>query len=211
LSSPADPGLVACPCCDLLFDVGRLRVGEKAYCSRCGEFLTRVQRDAFVKLQCYAITGLVCLVIGCSFPFLSFESSGLESVMSLPQTVVQLYDQGRPDLAFLVAAFIIFIPSAVLTLLLLLATCLVQQRFYAWMVPVARLVFHMQNWAMVEVFFIGVLVSLVKIGHMATVVMGLSFWGYGAFALFFIASLGCLDRLQYWNTLERLAGAAHAR
>jgi paraquat-inducible protein A len=209
-SSPA-PGLVACPCCDLLFDVGGLRDGEKARCTRCGEFLTRVRGDALVRLQCYAITGLVCLAIGCSFPFLSFKSSGLESVVTLPQTVVQLYDQGRPDLSFLVAAFIIGIPAAVLVLLLALATGMVRNKFRFWMVPAARLVFHIQNWSMVEVFFIGVLVSLVKIGHMATVVMGLSFWGYGAFALFFIFSIGCLDRLQCWNTLERLAETAGGR
>ncbi len=203
--SAADPGLVACPSCDLLFDVSGLRHGEKARCSRCGGFLTQVSDDAFERVQSFAFAGLICLVLGCVFPFLSFESSGLENTMTLPQTVEQLYSQGRPDLAFLVAGFIIVIPSAVLLLLLALSSCVIRQRFYPWMIPVTRLVFHMQNWAMVEVFFIGVLVSLVKIAHMATVVIGISFWGYGAFALCFIAAVSNLDRLQYWNQLERLA------
>jgi paraquat-inducible protein A len=210
LAAPAEPALVACPSCDLLFDVGGMRHGDKASCTRCGAFLTRVRDDVFVKLQAYTISGLVCLMIGCAFPFLSFESSGLESIMTLPQTAQQLYNQGRPDLAFLVAAFIIAIPGVVLALLLALSTCLIRGKYYAWMTPVTRLVFHMQNWSMVEVFFIGVLVSLVKIGHMATVVMGISFWGYGAFALFFISSVGCLDRLQCWNEIDRLAGVDHA-
>jgi len=210
LSDPVDPGLIACPSCDLLFDVSGMRHGEKATCSRCGNFLTRVRDDAFLKLQSYAIAGLVFLAIGCAFPFLSFKSSGLESIMTLPQTVQQLYDQGRPDLAFLVAGFIIIVPAAVLALLLLLSTCILKQKFYGWMIPITRLVFHMQAWAMVEVFFIGVLVSLVKIGHMATVVIGISFWGYGAFALCFIASVANLDRYQYWNELDRLAGLKHA-
>jgi paraquat-inducible protein A len=210
LATPVDPGLVACPSCDLLFDVGGMRHGEKASCSRCGAFLTRVRDDAFERLQSFAVSGLIFLMIGCAFPFLSFESSGLESVMTLPQTARQLYDQGRPDLALLVAGFIIAIPAAVLLLLLALSTCMIRQRFYSWMIPVTRLVFHMQNWAMVEVFFIGVLVSLVKIAHMATVVIGISFWGYGAFALCFVASVSNLDRLQYWNMLERLEGLKHA-
>lgn len=202
--------MVACPSCDLLYDVSGMHDGEKASCSRCGDFLTRVRNDSFMKLQSFSVAGLVCLMIGCAFPFMSFESSGLESIMTLPQTAQQLYDQGRPDLAFLVAAFIIAIPAAVLILLLALSTCMLRQRYYDWMMPMSRLVFHMQNWAMVEVFFIGVLVSLVKIGHMATVVIGISFWGYGAFALCFIASVANLDRLQYWNELERLAGPRHA-
>lgn len=211
MPSENDANLVACPSCDLLYDVGDMHHGEKASCSRCGCFLTRVRDDGFAKMQSYSIAGLICLVIGCSFPFLSFESSGIESIMTLPQTAQQLYDQGRPDLSFLVAAFIIFIPGAVLFLLLVLSTCMLRQKFYQWMIPVTRLVFHMQNWAMVEVFFIGVLVSLVKIGHMATVVMGISFWGYGAFSLLFISAVGCLDRLQYWNELDQLARLQHAR
>jgi paraquat-inducible protein A len=210
LAAPADPSLIACPCCDLLFDVSGMRHGEKASCSRCGDFLTRVRDDGFQRLQSYALSGLVCLMIGSAFPFLSFKSSGLENTMSLPQTVEQLYAQGRPDLAFLVAGFIIVIPATVLVLLLALSTCMIRQRFYDWMIPVTRLVFHMQNWAMVEVFFIGVMVSLVKIAHMATVVIGISFWGYGAFALCFVASVSNLDRLQYWNEIERLAGLKHA-
>lgn len=209
MSTQADSGLVACPSCDQLYDVGGMRHGEKASCSRCGNFLTRVRDDGFLRLQSFAIAGLVCLMIASAFPFMSFKSSGLESIMTLPQTAQQLYDQGRPDLALLVAGFIIFIPAAVLVLLLALSTCMIRQTFYGWMVPVTRLVFHMQNWAMVEVFFIGVLVSLVKIGHMATVVIGISFWGYGAFALCFIACVANLDRLQYWNELERLAGLKH--
>lgn len=210
VTTPVDTCLVACPSCDLLYDVGGMQHGEKASCSRCGDFLTGVRDDGFAKLQSYSITGLISLLIGCSFPFLSFESSGLESVMTLPQTALELYDQGRPDLALLVSGFIIFIPAVVLLLLLALSTCIIRKKYYSWMVPITRLVFHMQTWAMVEVFFIGVLVSLVKIGHMATVVIGISFWGYGAFSLFFILSIASLDRVQYWNELDRLAEVNHA-
>jgi len=209
-AGPVHHGLVACASCDLLFDVSGMRHGEKARCSRCGGFLTQVRNDGFVRLQSFAFSGLVCLVLGCAFPFLSFKSAGLENTMTLPQTVGQLYAQGRPDLALLVAGFIIVIPAAVLLLLLALSTCVLRQHFYSWMVPVTRLVFHMQNWAMVEVFFIGVLVSLVKIAHMATVVIGISFWGYGAFALCFVAAISSLDRFQYWNELERLADLKYA-
>ena len=207
----ARPCLVACPSCDLLYDVSELRHGQKAVCARCGDFLTRKLEDGFEKLQSYAIAGLVCLVIGCSFPFLSFKSSGLESVMTLPQMVTQLYQQGRADMALLVAGFIIVIPAVVLVLLLALSTCIIHRKYYSWMVPVTRLAFHLQSWSMVEVFFIGVLVSLVKIGHMATVVIGISFWGYGAFSLLFVFALASLDRLQYWNELDRLADINSAR
>jgi len=203
--SEADTDVVACPSCDLLSDVGALRAGEKAYCARCGQFLTAVRADTFVHLQAWSVSALIFLAIGCAFPFLSFKASGLESVMTLPETALSMYREGMPEVALLVAAFIIVIPAAVMALCLLLATCLARGHYAPWLPRVARFIFELQNWSMVEVFFIGVLVSLVKIAHMATVVIGISFWGYAAFSLCFVLSLSTLDRLQYWNAIERLA------
>jgi paraquat-inducible protein A len=59
---------------------------------------------------------------------------------------------------------------------------------------------------MVEVFIIGVIVSLVKIGHMAHVILGASFWSYVGFAICFTAALSGLDRLSVWREIERCSG-----
>ena len=71
-----------------------------------------------------------------------------------------------------------------------------------WLVPLGRVLFFLDPWSMVEVFVIGVIVSLVKIGAMATVVLGISFWAYVAFALCFAAMLVNLDRVQIWREIE---------
>ena len=47
-------------------------------------------------------------------------------------------------------------------------------------------------------------VSLVKIGAMATVLLGVSFWAYIAFAICFIATLTNLDRVLMWRRIEAL-------
>lgn len=205
----AEQSLVACPCCDLLYDVGDMQHGMSASCGRCGQFLTSVRNDCFERVQAFSISGLVCLVIACSFPFLSFKSAGLESMMTLPQTAWRIYEQGMPAIAVVVAAFILVIPAMVMALLLVLAGCMAWQRYFNWLRPLSRLLFKLQSWAMVDVFFVGVLVSLIKIANMASVVIGVSFWGYAAFSLFFILSIASLDRLQYWNQFERLQGASH--
>jgi paraquat-inducible protein A len=58
---------------------------------------------------------------------------------------------------------------------------------------------------MVEVFLIGVIVSLVKIAAMATVVLGISFWAYVAFTICFTLALSNLDRYQCWHLIEQLS------
>jgi paraquat-inducible protein A len=195
---------VACPSCDVLFDISILQDGESARCSRCGHFLSTYHADETSRVIAYTFSALILLVLACSYPFMSFKASGLESLMTLPQTAFNLWRDGMPGLAFLVATFIIFLPALILALILALNIALHTERHYHWLRPVGRMIYSLQGWCMVEVFFIGVLISLVKVGHMATVVMGLSFWAYAVFSLLFVLSLSGLDRAQFWRRIEML-------
>lgn len=198
---------IACHGCDLLVDVSTLADGATADCPRCGGFLTRFRTDAYERVAASAVAAFICLVLANSFPFLSFAANGLESVMTLRSTPMSLWQNGMPYVALLVAAFIIFIPAAVLILLALIAFPLARGKYYWWIRPAAHLMFQIQGWAMVEVFIIGVIVSLVKIAAMATVILGISFWAYTAFAILFTFSVASLDRFQCWELIEKLEKA----
>ena len=196
--------LIACHGCDLLVDLSTLRDGDRAICPRCNGFLTRVRDDALSVVFACTISGMIFLAVANAFPFLSFSSSGLESAMTLPQAALALYDYDMPLIALMVAAFIILIPAMVLLLLLLLCGPLYWQRRAVWLVTTARWLFSLKNWAMVEVFIIGVIVALVKLSTMATVTIGISFWAYIAFSLCFTMALAGLDRYQCWQLIEQL-------
>ena len=195
---------IACPSCDVVFDISILKDGESARCARCGHFLSSYRADETSRVIAYSSSALILLALACSFPFMSFKASGLESLMTLPQTALNLMRDGMPGLALLVATFIILLPALILTLILALNIALHTDRHYHWLRFVGRMIYTLQGWCMVEVFFIGVLVSLVKVGHMATVVMGLSFWAYAVFSLLFVLSLSGLDRAQCWRRIELL-------
>ena len=137
-----------------------------------------------------------------SFPFLALKAKGLEQVMTLPRTAVQLYSDGYATLAVLVLGPIVGIPALMLATLMALIVPIRRRVSAPWLVPAGRLLFFLTPWAMVEVFVIGVLVSLVKIGAMATVVLGISFWAYVGFAVCFTASLSSLDRFEMWREIE---------
>lgn len=199
--------LLACPSCDLMFDVSTLKHGEVARCTRCGHFLTAYREDGLNRVMAFASSALILLLLACSFPFMTFKAAGLESMMTLPETALKLWDYGMPGLSLLVAAFIIIIPALMLLLILALVTALLLEKNYRWLRLAGRLVYTLESWSMVEVFFIGVLVSLVKIAKMATIVMGLSFWAYGVFSILFILALSNLDRAQCWHRIEILSAS----
>ena len=195
---------IACPACDLIFDVSGLADGETANCARCGNFLTTRKDDAFERVTSYCIAALVMLAIAFAFPFMQFSRAGLENTMTLPQTVLELWTNNMPGLALIVASFIIVIPALVTICMLVLSMTLSRNLAPDWLRALGSTVFHLQNWSMVEVFFVGVLVSLVKIAKMATIVLGISFWAYAAFSILFTLAITNLDKFQSWQRIETL-------
>jgi paraquat-inducible protein A len=110
-------------------------------------------------------------------------------------------------LSGLVLGFILLVPTVILAAVLALLAPLVRGRNAPWLVPAGRLIFSLSSWSMVEVFVIGVVVSLVKLAAMATIVLGISFWSYAAFGICLTATLGSLDRVYVWDAIERVSRA----
>jgi paraquat-inducible protein A len=64
-----------------------------------------------------------------------------------------------------------------------------------------RLLCRIKPWLMVDVFLIGVLISLVKLMGMADIKMGLSFWAFVGYTLLLIKMISSLDRMWLWQRL----------
>ena len=193
----------ACIECDLVVDVPDLQPGENAACPRCGHVITSCRADGLTRSLALAISALVLLALANSFPFMALEAQGLEKVMTLPRTAVELREEGYVVLAVLVLGVIVIIPALILLTVVALCLPLVRGRSAPWLVPGGRLLFLLGPWSMAEVFIIGVIVSLVKIVHLADVELGIAFWAYASFVVCFTAALASLDRLTLWREIER--------
>lgn len=205
VAHPKDPPaseLTACIECDLLVRVGQIGGDERAECPRCGHVITAASSDGLTRSLAFAIAAAILLVLANSFPFMALKSQGLEQVMTLPRTAVELYRDDYTLLAVFVLAPIVAVPGLMLGTLIALLTYVRRRHPAPWLVPAARFLFVLSPWSMVEVFVIGVLVSLVKISAMASVVLGISFWAYVAFAVCFTAVFSTLDRLELWREIE---------
>ncbi|HJO23678.1 MAG: paraquat-inducible protein A [Myxococcota bacterium] len=192
----------ACPECDLLLELDGLESGQRARCPRCDRFLTSQDDGATNRALSFALAAAVLLAMANSFPFLELHASGLEKVMTIPRAGAELYRDGYAVLAGMVLLPIAVLPAVMLVTMIALLVPLRRRSRSSWLVPTGRLLFALNPWNMVEVFIIGVLVSLVKIGAMATVIIGISFWAYIGFVLCFIAAIGSLDRFQLWREIE---------
>jgi paraquat-inducible protein A len=192
----------ACAECDLLLAIPDIEEREQAACPRCGHLLTQRPRHGLERVAACAIAGCVFLAISLFYPFLAFSSSGVENVMTLPNAAVSIYEHQGLALSIIMFVAIIGAPLALLGGMIALTLPLISKRPAPWLKATAKLVFSLQSWNMVEVFIIAVIVSLVKISHLATVIIGMSFWSYILFAFCLTAALSGLDRLQVWHAIE---------
>ena len=125
--------------------------------------------------------------------------------MTLFQAVQQLYDYGSILLSAFILMFIIVVPAVLLLCITFVLTPIVVTGVYArGSILLGKLLFHAEPWSMAQVFLIGVLVSMIKIGSMATVVMGVSFWGYVGFTIFITLTLSTLDSHEFWETIDEV-------
>lgn len=152
----------------------------------------------------FAVTASILLLLANIYPFLTFKAKGHEQVMTLFQTAIELYAYGSILLAAFVLMFIIFAPAILLFCVIWVLTPLVLQGSCPkGSVTFGKLLFHTTPWSMAQVFLIGILVSMVKIASLATVEMGISFWGYVGFTIFITLTITTLDSHQFWDAIEK--------
>ena len=195
---------VICPECDLLAVVGDLPDGHKATCPRCGSVFTRSFRNALDRMLVLAVTALVCLLFSNLFGYVNLVIQGQEREISLFETVQVLFELNEWGLSAFMLVIIIGLPAFFITLLSWLAIAIKLQRVSPRTVNLMRIIGYFRFWNMAEIFFLGILISMVKVASMARVEVGLSFWAYAAFNVFFIAALLHYDKFQLARAIKRI-------
>lgn len=195
--------LLACHECDLVHRIPPVPSRATARCVRCGSVLFRSKKDSIDRTLAFTLAGLVLFVVACSFPFLAMENAGIVQETALLTGVYNLYVQNMPALATLVLFTCVVVPLIQMLGLLYIMIPLKRNRPARHTGRVLRWFLHLQPWGMMEVFLIGILVSLVKVGKMATIVPGLAVIAFGILIFVLAAAMTALDPHLVWERLEK--------
>jgi paraquat-inducible protein A len=198
----AAAALVACHDCDLLQRLGELPEGALALCRRCGGVLRRRRRNSIERTLALALSASILFAVANAFPFLGFDMQGRETQTTLFTGVVDLWRQGVPQIAVLVAFTAVIAPFFQLSLLLYVLLPIQLGRVPWQMARAFRLLRRVQPWSMMEVFLVGILVAVTKLQGMASVVPGLALWAFAALIVVLAAATASLDPELVWQRLE---------
>ncbi|MDA7877163.1 paraquat-inducible protein A [Akkermansiaceae bacterium] len=193
---------VACHFCDSLHKVELIEEGQSASCLTCGSLLYRNRPQSLERAIAFGLSGIIFFFGMLFLPFITMDAQGNSMTVNAGETVLRLWLEGGEFISLAVFVFIFLLPLTILVSLLYLCIPLSNGRALPGMELAARIFQTVQPWVMVEVFFLGTMVSLLKLMKLADVTMGLGFWSMIALMLSIAASVGGIDRIELWDRIE---------
>jgi paraquat-inducible protein A len=193
--------VVACGICGQAHVMEPLVAGMEAKCVRCGSTITRRTAGSLHLTAALSLAALILFVPANIFPILRLEMYGASSENTVWDGCVRLYQDG--DLAVAVIVFLASILIPVLKLLglffLVMATKLNFSRWKLQRTWMYRTIDTIGRWAMLDVFVLAVLVSLVKLQRLATIIPGKGLLAFSCVVVLTILASASFDPELIWE------------
>lgn len=196
--------LYLCHECDFLHEIPPLNPGYTARCAQCNAFIA--SRKSLDESATIALTlaAVVFYLVANTFPLITLDLAGNTQAGLLITGVIQLWDSGMWPLAGLVFFTTILLPGLYLAGLLYVLIPLHFARRAPNAGSVFRYVLHLETWNMLEIYLLGVLVALTKLGSIASLILGPALYAFVALILVNAASASQLDKHGVWKKISSL-------
>lgn len=195
-----------CRSCDLVFEMPPYRKGVKVICPQCRTQQRSGYKASLYDLAVISIASLIMLLTSVTLPFMSIAAMGISQSMSL----ISIFYVLKNDWALLLYICLFF------TFLFPLGmhTIVIAHVFLHLKITptVAKIYSFCFRFAMVDVFILGVLISLVKLVGLAEVTFHIGFFTAMVFAVLMIWCYRHGSPYRIWErVLKHTAGLQGAR
>jgi paraquat-inducible protein A len=206
---PRPPGgrrHAACHFCDTLHEAFPVAEGSAARCVRCGALLYQNRPASLARASAFSLAALLLMVLVHVFPFLTMDAASMRRNLTLVGAATALIEEDAPILGASVILFTAITPVMLAGGMIYVCLPLMFGLQAPGSFNVAKWMYRTEPWNMVEVFLLGVLVSLLKLAKVADVHFGLGFWAFAGVMLCMAAAVAGIDREELWDRLEVARG-----
>ncbi len=193
---------MVCDHCGLVLKIPGLQEGVQVSCPRCHSPILTFRPDTTDRTLALALTGLVFFIVANTYPFLAMRIEGFIQETTMLTGIIGLYNQGMPGLATLVLMTALVFP---LLQILGLVYIYLPIKFgkMAWEAAwVLRMLQHLKPWGMMEVYLLGILVSMIKLAKMATIIPGLASVAFLVLIFILAATFSGMNPNDIWQRLR---------
>lgn len=196
------PRYSACHFCDTLHEAAPVTEGNAARCVRCGAVLYQNRPASLARASAFSLAALLLMVLVHAFPFLTMDAATMRRSLTLVSASTALIEEDAPILGVSIILFTVVTPAVLAGGMMYVCAPLMLGRAAPGACGVAKWIYRCEPWNMVEVFLLGVLVSLMKLAKVADVHFGIGFWAFAGVMLCMAAAVAGIDREELWDRLE---------
>lgn len=196
--------LDACAECDLLLNPAQPAMGDKAQCPRCGYLLQRPRKQSIERTFALSVAGLILIFPANLLPLVGIKVLGNTRDGTLWSGVATLYQEDMWAVAILVFLSSMLFPLVNIVLSLLVSGHLYFRKPNRYLPRWMRWLQHIEEWAMLEVYTLGIIVACVKLASMAELRFGFGLYAFVALLIVNAMLASSLDQYLFWRRIEQL-------
>ena len=153
-----------------------------------------------------ALTGLLLFPPAVFLPLLTLDVLGLESSGSIFSSARAMVESGYLFTGVAVFVTSMVVPFIKLLLLFIVSVQIRMSRSGKSTICMFRAYKRLDEWGMLEVYMIGILVTIIKLLHMAKIQYDVGFFCFIGLLSATLLSSFFLDEVFYWSRMEAQAG-----
>jgi paraquat-inducible protein A len=194
--------LFVCHECDALQKVPAVEPGHDATCVRCNSRLFRNPRGGIDKPLALVMASLMIFIVANVHPIMTLDILGVKLNTTITGAAYVFMMSGSPELAAIVWLPSVLLPGLILLGLFYVLFSIRFQKNWRYTKPVLVWISRLLPWGMMDVFLLGVLVSLVKLVGLADVVIDMGFYAFALVVVLYAATIASLEPHTLWESLK---------
>ncbi len=196
--------IIVCPNCGTPHIRKNITPQEQAICAKCGKVLYKKDKHIELKIFLLVFSGLIFFIIGMFYPIVDINIIGYKESLRVIESSLFLFNEGYIFISLFVF-FTIFLFPFICVVLYFTTTFLLLIKYKKKLIKKFLLIITiLKDWCFLDIFFIGILVSLVKIFSYASIDFNIGFLAYIFFLsiMFYIVKFTGVETL--WDLYENI-------
>lgn len=195
---------IACHECDTLQTLPDIPPGGRALCICCGARLAANPRGGLDAPLALTLSALILFFIANYFPLMELELQGRSQSVTFTGAALALTADDKLFLGLAVWATSVLVPGLVIGINLYVLSAARFRLRFPLLRQVLAWVSRLKPWGMLDVFMLGILVAMVKLGDMAEIVIGPGLYAYIPLMLVTVAAGAATEPRLLWKRLESM-------
>lgn len=148
------------------------------------------------------MTGLLMYLPAVLLPLMTFKSLGFSDSANVIESIVNFYKNDYYFVSLMVFLSAFAFPFLLLAIMFFITFNLRRGRYPSFLPQLFRTYLHLEEWAMVEVYLLGIMITIIKMVDSSEIVYQ---WGMICFTSMVVLSLAVsttLDKKYFWHLIE---------